>query len=262
MQLTTRIYPEEYLEEIKKTLENWIHKINTSNNFAFIKFGDGEFFCMMGANGSNCDQHPYTLDLQKKLINAWNYYCDNKQHDVYIAEWADQPGSFGMPQNILPQKNINNPVFVFYKQITENKNLNFKLVNFEILLQNTLTQQKYNFYKAIKNSKRKKIFIGPERLFPVQKFLNVDIHIQVPLINTFSKYNEILLHCKQASTENAIYIFSSGMPTKALIFELLKEIKNITCLDVGSGFDALFVGGTREGQLDKTIVTSFYKDLL
>lgn len=260
--LTTRFYPEEYLNSINKTLEHWTDNINASQNFSFIKFGDGEFFCMMGEKGCNCDQHPYTSELGIKLVNAWNYYCSNNIHEIYIAEWADQPGSFGVPQNIIPQKNINNPVFQFYNEITKNRKLNFKLVNFEILLQNTLTTSKYNFYSAIKNSNRKKVFVGPERLQEVQKFLNIDIHIQVPLYNTFTKYNDILTNCKNLHEKNTIFIFSSGMPTKAIISELLKEFNDITCLDTGSGFDALFVGGTREGQLDKKDVITFYKNLL
>jgi hypothetical protein len=262
MQLTTRLYPEDYLNCITNTLKLWTEYIKTNKNFSFIKFGDGEFYCMMGSNGANCDNHPYSSELQDKLNKAWNYYCTDETHNIFIAEWADQPGSFGTPQNIVPQKNSNNPVFTFYHQITDNKKLNFKLVNFEILLQNTLTQQKYNFFKSIKETDRKKVFVGPERLSQVQQFLNISTHIQVPLLNTFSKYNEILEQCKKVYSSNTIYIFSSGMPTKAIIYELLETYNDITCLDTGSGFDALFVGGTREGQLDKETLLHFYKDLL
>jgi hypothetical protein len=259
---TTRYFPEIYLNEIKKTLSQWTESIKTCNNFSFIKFGDGEFYCMMGMSGANCDQHPYTKELGDKLNSAWKYFCETKDRNIYIAEWAAQPGSFGTPQNIIPVKDSNNPVFNFYNQITENRSLEFTLVNFEILLQNTLTTEKYNLYKTIKHCNRKKIFIGPNRLEPVQKFLNIDTHIQVPLVNTFTKYNEILQTCKDIYTSNAIYIFSSGMPTKALIWELVQSYSDVTCLDVGSGFDPLFVGGTREGQLDQETLTTFYKDML
>lgn len=259
---TTRFYPEEYLNTVTQTLKCWTENIINKKNFSFIKFGDGEFYCMLGTPGYNCDQHPYSKILGEKLNLAWNYFCSSKTHEIYIAEWADQPGSFGTPQNILPQKNPHNPIFSFYNKITENKELNFKLVNFEILLQNTLSLEKYNFFKTLKNIDRNKVFIGPERLNKVQSFLNINTHIQVPLHNTFSKYDDILNACKNLYKKNTIFIFSSGMPTKSLIFELIKEHSDITCLDTGSSFDALFVGGTREGQLNTDTLLTFYKDLL
>ena len=261
--ITTRYYPEEYLNDILKTLEDWTFFIKNKINFSFIKFGDGEFYCMMGETGANCDQHVYSQELGTKLINAWNFFSTTNIKNVFIAEWGDQPGSFGVPQNIVPQKNINNPVYCFLNSLLKQKDThNFNLVNFEILLQNTLTKQKYNFFKSIKESNRKKIFIGPERLNQVCNFLNIDSHIQVPLPNSFNKYDLILEHCIQRVYNDCIFIFSSGMPTKSLIADLLKYKSDITCLDAGSGFDSLFVGGTREGQIDTLTLKNYYKDLL
>jgi hypothetical protein len=261
--ITTRYYPAEYLHNILHTLEIWTSFINDNKNFSFIKFGDGEFYCMMNMQGTNCDQHLYSKELGDKLIEAWNHFSVSNIKHVYIADWGDQPGSFGTPQNIIPAKNINNPVFVFQEYLfNQRKTHNFHLVNFEILLQNTLTDQKYNFFKSLKESNRKKVFVGPERLSEVISFLNIDSYIQVPLPNSFAKYDLILDNCKQRADNNSIFIFSSGMPTKALISDLLKYNNNITCLDAGSSFDALFVGGTREGQLDTTTVKNYYKDLL
>jgi len=261
--ITTRHYPPDYLKNITETLSLWTNFINSKTNFSFIKFGDGEFFCMMGAPGTNCDQHPYTKELGDKLLAAWNFFSTCDLENIYIAEWGDQPGSFGTPQNIVPRQNLNNPVFDFFNQLmSQRKKHNFKLVNFEIVLQNTLTTEKYNFYKSIKNSKRKKIFIGPERLKNVQSFLNVDLHIQIPLLNSFTKYDKILSACLDIIEDDTIFIFSSGMPTKSLISDILNYKNNITCIDIGSGFDSLFVGGTREGQIETTVVRDFYKELL
>jgi hypothetical protein len=260
--ISTRHYPQDYLNNILKTIVEWTNFIECNNNFSFIKFGDGEFFCMMGNQGANCDNHAYSPELGKKLIDAWNYFANNDIDNIYIAEWADQPGSFGTPQGIYPVQNINNPVFSFLNNLLLTNKNKFKLVNFEILLQNTLSKQKYNLFKTIKQSKRNKIFVGPERLNAVTNFLNITTHIQVPLPNSFNVYDKILENCKQRANDNSIFIFSSGMPTKSLICDLLKYNNSITCLDTGSSFDTLFVGGTREGQLDTETVKNYYKDLL
>lgn len=261
--ITTRHFPPDYLQTTLDTLQYWTDLINNNNNFSFIKFGDGEFYCMMGEQGNNCDLHPYSRELGIKLIEAWNFFSSTNIPNIYIAEWGDQPGSFGTPQHVRPVQNINNPVHLFLQRLLQSKSShNFKLTNFEIVIQNTLSAQKYNFYKSIKLTNRRKIFVGPERLQEVKSFLNTDYLIQIPLRNTFSKYEDILTSCKSLLTDNCIVMFSSGMPTKSIIHKLLEYKNNITCIDVGSGFDALFVGGTREGQLPKETVREFYKDLL
>jgi hypothetical protein len=52
------------------------------------------------------------------------------------------------------------------------------------------------------------------------------------------------------------------MNAKLLGKDLLAFNNNITCLDFGSSMDAIFVGGTREGQLSPAILKDLYKDLL
>ena len=261
--ITTRQFPQHYLQQILSTLDQWKSFIESNQNFSFIKFGDGEFLCMMGEQGANCDMHPYSKHLGDRLIAAWNFFSTTTIPNIYIAEWADQPGSYKTPQNVEPAQDTSNPVFQFVdKLLSQRESHNFKLVNFEILLQNTLSENKYNLFKAIKDSRRKKIFIGPQRLQQVNSFLNTDVFIQVPTHNSYSVYEQNLNACKQLLADDTICLFSSGMPTKAFISDLLKCKTNITCLDVGSGFDAIFVGNTREGQNSMSVVQDFYRELL
>lgn len=261
--ITTRIYPTEYFKEIFETLDLWTNFIRNNNNFSFVKFGDGELYCMMGASGQNCDQHPYTAELKTKLINAWNFFSDANIANMYIAEWGDQPGSFGMPQYAKPIQNLNNPVFVFLQYLlSQRQHYNFKFTNYEIVMHNTVSEQKFNFFKNIKESTRKKIFVGPERLQKVQQFLNMQVHIQIPILNSFGSYDTILARCIEEIEDNAIYIFSGSMPSKSLAHMILQNNSNVTCIDAGSSFDPIFVGGTREGQIETDILLAFYKEIL
>jgi hypothetical protein len=148
-----------------------------------------------------------------------------------------------------------------YELMDKTPKINVNFVNFEILLQNTLSQNKFDFYKSIKYSERKKIFVGPNRLFDIENFLNVDTLIEVPLVNSFSEYENVLASLKSEIENNSIILFSCGMPAKSLIYKSLEFNSNITCLDVGSGFDSLFIGHTREGQLNSAVVKNFYNEL-
>lgn len=43
---STRKFNEEILNKIFSTLKQWTDFIQNTINFSFIKFGDGEFYCM------------------------------------------------------------------------------------------------------------------------------------------------------------------------------------------------------------------------
>jgi len=138
----------------------------------------------------------------------------------------------------------------------------FRLVNFEILLQNTITEEKFNLFKSLKASRRKKIFVGPQRLHEVNSLFSANDQVVVPLINAFSEYANFLDQCKALCEDDVIFIICAGMNTKLLGKDLLSLNDNITCLDFGSSMDAIFVGGTREGQPSPAILKNLYKDLL
>ena len=261
--VTTRIYPTEYLKTILDTQQQWGEYINSLTNFTFVKFGDGELFCMMGMMGENCDRHPYSPGLAQKLHNAWNYFSTCNLPHLYIAEWGTQPGSFGTPQYITPLQTPDQPGAAFLSQLlSKYPNRSFKLVNYEILMHHMLSEQKFNFFNTIKHTTRKKILVGPERLSAACSFLNINTHLQIPLVNAFERYDSVLQHCKDVMEDNAIFMFCGGMPTKSLVGELMQYNSNVTYLDIGSGFDPLFVGNTREGQIPENMVKEYYKELL
>ena len=254
---SSRGFSEECLSEINNNLSHWGELIKTNQNLIFTKFGDGELICMRGIyhDSANCDGHPYSKKLGDKLLEAWNFFAKSGTQNVYIGEWANQQtGS-------IPSKK--DPIHLFLdKLLEEAKPYNFKLVNYEILLQNTITEEKYELLKNIKESPREKIFVGPNRLREAMYFLNIHHHVEVPLINSFSQLDNIINKCKNYANNGSIFIISAGMPAKVLIKELLSVNNNISCLDFGSSFDAMFVGSTREGQPEISKLREIYRPLM
>jgi len=211
-------------------------RIKQGENFNFVKMGDGEMSAMLGAKGQNCDGQQYSKKLGEGLKKA--YKMIGKVKNTHITKWK-----LGMEK--------------------ERKSLEGKLgikceVNHDLLLNrvNELSVYHYNFWKAIKNSSRKKIFVGPKRLEGVVKFLNIDDFIEIPEKNSY----EAKFHIKLK--DNAIILFSAGMPSKIWISKLLKINPNITCIDCGSAFDPIFVGQTRTNQALQSELKDFYKDLI
>ena len=58
--------------------------------------------------------------------------------------------------------------------------------------------------------------------------------------------------------KNSIILFSCSMPAKSLIHKILEFEKEITCLDIGSGFDSMCGYSTRDGQLGVDSIKIYY----
>jgi hypothetical protein len=209
-----------------KTIKDFKEMIERGENFSFIKQGDGEIFCMAGFVGGNCDGHPYSPELGEALINAYTFF--NGVDNTYITKWD------GLNSPVPSKGNVDGDTF----------------------LHNDVSDDKYAFFKSLKESKRKKVFVGPGRLRGVINFLNIDEFVEIPLINSWSYKFEV------EAEDNAIYIFSAGMPSKVWIAKLMLNNPNITCLDIGSGFDPVFIGATRTRQYDIVFLQKYYKSLL
>lgn len=251
--ISTRLYSDDKRKKICETLDLWCDKIIKGENFSFVKFGDGEIICMMGAYQPgvdfNCDNHPYSVELGDKLLDAWNFL--NDRDNIFIAEWD-------CFENINNDNDVRERYEYQKKLYSSSK---FMFVNYEILLQTSLSESKFNFYKAIKYSNRKKIFVGPSRLSGTVDFFNMNLMIEIPIENAFSSYDNTIKQLYNEIVDDCILIFTCGMPAKSFIHKSIDYNNNITCLDMGSGLDPLFVGRTRDGQIHHNIVKNYYMNL-
>lgn len=229
-----------------EALNLFTEKIENQKPFVYAKFGDGELACMNGEIGHNCDHHPYSKKLGDELTKSFINLNKNFD-DVYIANWEDD--SYSDVRNKICHEN----------------NLQLKLVYYDTMLhtKGQLDEHIYSFIKALKESKQRKIFFGPKRLDKVISFLNLNIYIEVKLKNAFSLYENYLKWVSENIKENDIFIFSSGMMSKPLIYKC-KSLggKNTTCIDMGSSFDPIFVGKTRLKQENYEKLNKFYKNIL
>jgi len=199
---------------IQNKLDDYTKKINENENFTFVKRGDGEMACMNGEKGANCDGHDYSPELGEELKESFEFLKDKAD----IVEWNNQA-----TYNILLHRKDND------------------------------LQKLKKFWMTIKESPRRKIFVGPERLSQVCDFIGAS-QVIVPLVNAFETIKEIELDPKDGD----VFIFSCGMPAKVLIARALKQNQNITCIDAGSSFDPIFIGATRTEQVDKETLRRLY----
>ena len=201
---------------------------------------------MIGGTGTNCDDHPYSEKLGKLLEKSFVKLLRNYD-DVYLAEWVDN-----LVKTRESYVNVNslNPKFADYEC-------------FLTLEENMHDDKLLKFYEILKNSKRKKVFVGPKKLKDVEGMLNIDKFIEVPLIDAFSKYDDVLKELiNYGVDDDNIYILCCSMMS-CLICSDLKDInKKITLLDIGSGFDPIFSEKTRPKQPSAEKCFMYYKKVL
>ena len=227
-------YPNEfYIKSQEKVgIDFFTKKLIYGENFTFVKYGDGEIICMIGGTGRNCDDHPYSEKLGKLLEKSFVKLLRNYD-DVYLAEWVDN-----LVKTRESYVNVNN--------------LNPKFADYECFLtleENMHDDKLLKFYEILKNSKRKKVFVGPKKLKDVKGMLNIDKFIEVPLIDAFSKYDDVLKELiNYGVDDDNIYILCCSMMSCLICSDLKDLNKKITLLDIGSGFDPIFSEKTRPKQ--------------
>lgn len=227
-------------------LEEFSDNIRNNVNFSFTKVGDGEMMCIRGDNGANCDGQSYSKKLGESLL--WAYRSMSQNKDVILAVQSD-------PRYRLID--VENRVFSGLTPC-------FNYWTYDILLNRVgeMSDRRLYFYKTIKYSDRKKIFVGNSKLSGVAKMLDIDKFVEVPSKDAFNNIDSILNKLNDLLRDDCIIMFSAGLISKVLMAKVLDMNHNITCIDTGSAFDPIFIGQTRTNQISMQELRDFYKSLL
>tara|TARA_B100000886_G_scaffold322625_1_gene265772 strand:+ start:138 stop:1055 length:918 start_codon:yes stop_codon:yes gene_type:complete len=241
-------YPNEFFlhKREKVGIDFFTKKFLLNENFTFVKYGDGELICMIGGKGENCDYHPYSEKLKDELIKSFSNLFQNFD-DVYLAEWED---------NLIKTR----------EEFISSNDFHPKYADYECFLtldSNLKDRKLLDFYKLLKNSERKKVFIGPKKLTNVKGMLNIDEFINVPIINAYSEYESVINELKNIGVEkDNIYILCCSMMSCVVCSDLKKLNSEITILDIGSGFDPIFGVKTRPKQPSAVTCFNYYREII
>jgi hypothetical protein len=210
-------------------------------NFSFTKFGDGEAICMsmnFKEGDSNCDYQSYSIELGKKLIEAYLFFT--LKENVFIGEW-----NFGdIYENML-------------KDIFGSNNLKLQYVPYSTMLnvEGGRLDELKSLYETIGNSNKRKVYICPKKLNDAKSLLKCDV-LNIPEREAFSQYEQIVNYLINSDYE--IFLYSAGLLSKVLISDIMQKNPNTTHIDIGSGLDNLFIGETRSSQVEYNELNKFY----
>lgn len=216
---------------------------------SFCKFGDGEYYCMIGNSGANCDKDAYTSKLSDSLKQSLIKFSYNE--NCYIGMW------------------VNKEVVNYFNSLT-NDMINYACYHTFILSNGAINTcegaEILNVFKTIKHAKQKKIYICNYLMVRSKGLLNIDYLVHAPLNNWFdSHFDTIVEEVVELtnSESNPIIMTSCGMGAKVLISRLLELIPNGIYLDIGSGLDFLCTKKESRGFINTyDEVETLFKDLL
>lgn len=196
------------VQDSKVTFTHMCAMLIKGENFKFARYGDGEFNCMFGKFGHNCDGHEYFPDLGTALNNA--FYSDPK-YMVGIQPLAVQSGMWeraiqreGYPKNIYDA---------------------------DVLHSASIDGDLYKLVNALMN--RRVVLIGPIHLTQFahkNKWAIYTIYSK----NCWMNYKE-KLELLQTLKDNVVVLLCASMMSEVLIDELKQ--REITMIDCGSVFD-------------------------
>lgn len=206
-------------------------KIEKHETTGFIKFGDGEFFCMANTypGGHNVDRDNFTESKGKRLIEAFNHLVVDCSTTLFIGKWHDDIWD--------------------WRQFLNDKGHPIQWADYHtLLLDGVEMDEKIQLYSTIKASPLLKIYVGNPSIHRVQSLLNINYFVAVSYQNWFDhEYDRVLAsvigYIDQNNNNSPVMVMvSAGMAAKILLSDILLKFPNTIVLDFGSAFDLICAG--------------------
>ena len=220
----------------------FIRYIEEGIPFSFSKFGDGEYMCVSNYPGANCDGDTYTPELRHDLANSFIKTVEQGGfiglwwHDYIKKYWESK---IEMPDRIK---------WVDYHSVILDRNIETKIL----------------FYKTIKYSNYKKLYIHNYLLKKVKGLLNIDEEVIIDIRNWYKNKDKIKeeIKSKLSSDSKWIIMTSMGMGAKVIISELREEYPSNMYIDIGSALDLICTKRDSSGKCEYVTHKEHFKELL
>lgn len=221
----------------------------------FIRFGDGALECMAGRHAlpHTCDLELYSDELAKALDDTVQRVHEaDDESTVFFGDWrtAESPGS-------APK----------YVEAWEREFLKpgRQFLHFEALLLMRRSAQLADFYRAVKEDRRRKLFIGPESNAGAARMLRAD-HIITPDLQQPNKAMHVVSPSVLRRIEMLdpqLVLWGAGLAGNVPVVEYWSEHQERTFIALGSAMDPLFARGrSRSNQLRQDQAAELFKELL
>jgi hypothetical protein len=208
-------------------------KIRQKEPFFFLRYGDGALECIRGDPGMTCDGEDYSRELGAELLAAWRITCGAPT--VYIGDWLS--ASFD-------RKTAATRYTVEYAELIGDTKPNW--LHFEALLLMRESNTLLNFYRAVRDDSRKKLFMGHPLNAGAAELLGAEF-LEAPAAHLFERRAELFDELLRRDFD--ILLYGAGMAGNIPAIRCWERYPDRTYIALGSALDPLFRGRTRSQQL-------------
>lgn len=206
-----------------KDFKDMVARVTLGKNFAWSRWGDGEWECILGYDGGNCDGHHYFPDMKARLRKivtgpAYNDY-----------EFAIQPKALN---DLGPE----------LQGFLKDNDVHRDWGSADLLHDASTRDCLHDLTNGLRNSNRPVLVVGPSTLKSADT-LRLFEHYSVAENNCWLVYGGVLHDISKGIKamgrgSNPVILFSCGMSANVLIHDLwLMYGPHVTLIDAGSVFD-------------------------
>lgn len=229
-----------------ETAALFARKLRRQEQFFFLRYGDGALECIHGlGRGRTCDGEAYSVELGRALVDAWNDITNGP--NVYVGDWLS--ASFDGDLSTAYEQQ--------YLELVGIRPIRF--VHFEGLLMMRESESLLEFYRAVREDSRRKLYVGPAECAAGADLLKADF-FEVPLHDLFAHVEDIGKRLVKAEFD--VLVWGAGMAGSIPVADAFFEHRDRTFINIGSGLDPLYRGKTRSQQISKERALAFMAEFL
>jgi hypothetical protein len=222
------------------------NKLESHEPFFYLRFGDGFLECVHGLGycGYTCDGERYSRALGAALLDAWNTVTASDR--ALVGDW--QSATFNGQRSGAYERE--------WDALVGGRDLNF--VHFEALLLRESVEV-VEFYRAVKNDPRRKVYLGPESHADGAHMLGAR-HVVTPMESLFESVDSI--KAELLKTDFEVLLYGAGMAGAVAAASCFRWYPDRTYIHIGSALDPLYRGRTRSNQLPRKAARRLMKGIL
>lgn len=222
-------------------------KIRAREPVFFVRFGDGAIECMRQANGMTCDREPYSMKLAAELWTIWEVL--KRGRNVCVGDWLS--ASFDATSLHARYEEDYARLIGDWKP---------EFLHFESLLLMRDSEALVDFYRAVKQDPRRKLYMGPVECGGAAQMLGAE-HLPTPM-HDLLRHVDRLTH-ELERKEFDVLLYGAGMAGNIPAVRTWWKHQDRTYVNLGSAMDPLFMGRkSRRQQLSPERARQLFRELL
>lgn len=199
----------------------YLDQLNGGHPFTLARWDDGGWPVVLGQEGRNCDQHPYSPELRRDLTQV-------------LTEIQARGATYllGLQESYVVRAHPTNEQVHDWMVAID---LRIEWVSGDVFHRASIRDELKPLIQAYKD--RGVILVGPERLGALESYFPIRRHVKVPLLNCHAAVKGILRKTREAIDSQGttpVVSVSASMTSEYLIHQLNKTHPEATIIDVGS----------------------------